>query len=91
MSSFDVEPGGHSLRTWWSQSSGAGGCGVLELVVTEFWSWYRQKDLASAYMLCPLNHLVLDFMAWNRGWVNEQRSRGIPDKCKRAELSCWRY
>ena len=53
-----------------------------DLVVVELPSWYGQKDLASAYVLHLLNHLVLDFMPWNRGWVNEQRSGGIPD---------WRY
>ena len=42
-------------------------------------------DLASAYVLCPLNHLVLGFMAWNRGWVNERRSGGILDhRCQRG-------
>ena len=57
----------------------------LVAVVMEFRSWCRQMDLASAYVLCPLNHLVLDFMAWDRGWVNEQRSRGIPDqRCQRG-------
>ena len=41
-------------------------------------------DLASAYVLHPLNRLVLDFVVWNRGWVNEQRSGGIPHR------RCWR-
>ena len=51
----------------------------------EFRSWCRQMDLASAYVLCPLNHLVLDFVVWNRGWVNEWRSGGIPDwRCRRG-------
>ena len=41
-------------------------------------------DLALAYVLRPLNPLVLDFVAWNRGWVNERRSGGILD------WRCWR-
>ena len=42
-------------------------------------------NLASAYVLRPLNHLVLDFMVWNRGWVNEWRSGGILDqRCQRG-------
>ena len=58
-----------------------------DLVVTEFWRGCGRMDLASAYVLCPLNRLVLDFMAWNRGLVNEWRSRGIPDRrCQRGPL-----
>ena len=42
-------------------------------------------DLASAYVLHPLNRLVLDFLVWNRGWMNEQRSGGILDRrCQRG-------
>ena len=32
-----------------------------DLVVTEFWMGCGQTDLASACVLRPLNHLVLDF------------------------------
>ena len=61
------------------------GVSTLDLVVTEFQIWCGQMDLASAYVLHPLNHLVLDFVAWNRGWVNEQRSGGILDqRCQRG-------
>ena len=60
------------------------GVSTPDLAVAEFCSWCRQMDLASACVLHPLNHLVLDFVAWNRDWVNEQRSRGIPDG------RCWR-
>ena len=37
-------------------------------------------DLALAYVLYPLNHLVLDFEACDRGQMNKQKSRGIPDQ-----------
>ena len=40
----------------------------------------EQTDLASAYVLRPLNHLVLDFEAWGRGWMNERKPRCIPDR-----------
>ena len=51
----------------------------------EFQSGCGQMDLASAYVLHPLSRLVLDFMVWNRGWVNEWRSGGIPDwRCQRG-------
>ena len=53
---------------------------TLDLVVVEFWSGCGQMDLASACVLRPLNHLVLDFMVWVRGWVNEQRPRGVLDQ-----------
>ena len=56
------------FQTWWLWSSGPGGCGVLDLVVAEFWSGCGGMDLASAYVLRPLNRLVLDFVTWNRGW-----------------------
>ena len=84
MSSFDVEQGGHQLWTW--------GREVPELVrtdrpgVAELRSWYKQMDLASAYVLRPLNCLVLDFVVWNRGWVNKQRSGGILDRRCREDL-----
>ena len=56
-----------------------------DLVVVEFQSWCGQMDLASAYVLHPLNRLVLDFVVWNRGWVNKRRSRDIPDwRCQRG-------
>ena len=48
-----------------------------DLIVVEFRSGCRQMDLASACVLCPLNHLVLDFAVWVRGQVNEQRFRGV--------------
>ena len=56
--------------------------GVLtpDLVVAEFQSGCRQMDLASACVLRPLNHLVLNFVVQVRGWVNERRSRGVPDR-----------
>ena len=60
------------------------GASTLDLVVTEFQSGYGQMDLASACVLHPLNHLVLNFVVCVRGWVNEQRSGGVPD------LRCWR-
>ena len=42
-------------------------------------------DLASAYVLHPLNRLVLDSMVWDRGWMNERRSGCIPDRsCQRG-------
>ena len=34
-------------------------------------------DLASAYVLRPLNRLVLDFAVWNGGWVNERGSGDV--------------
>ena len=37
-------------------------------------------DLASAYVLRPLNHLVLDFEGCGRGWMNEQKSGGVLDR-----------
>ena len=56
-----------------------------DLGVVEFRSWCGQIDLASAYVLCPLNRLILDFVAWDRDWVNEWRSGGIPDwRCRRG-------
>ena len=68
MGSFDVEQGG--------VNSGPGGCGVLELMRTE--------GPGFSYVLRPLNHLVLDFVAWSRGWMNEWRSGCVLD------WSCWR-
>ena len=68
MSSFNVRQGGASTP---------------DLVVAELRSWCGQIDRASAYVLHPLNHLVLDFVVWDRGWVNKRRSRGIPDQ------KCW--
>ena len=42
-------------------------------------------DLALAYVLHPLNHLVLDFVAGSRGWMNERRSGCISDQsCQRG-------
>ena len=55
-----------------------------DLMVMEFRSWCGQMDLASADVLRPLHCLVLDFMVWNGGWVNEWRSGGIPNQ------RCWR-
>ena len=52
------------------------GTSTPDLVVAEFRSWCGQMDLASAYALRPLNRLVLDFVVWNRGWVNERWSGG---------------
>ena len=53
--------------------------------VTEFQSGSGQMDLASACVLCPLNRLVLDFVVWVRGWVNEGKSGGVPDRrCRRG-------
>ena len=68
MSSFDVGQGGSTL----------------DLAVVEVWSWCGQMDLASAYVLRPLNCLVLDFVAWSRVRTNERRSGGILDR------RCWR-
>ena len=47
-------------------------------------SWCGQMDLASAYVLHPMNRLVLDFVAWNRGWVNKRRYTGL----ERSEGTC---
>ena len=58
MSSFDIEQGALTL----------------DLIVVEFWSGCGQMDLASACVLCPSSCLVLDFIVWVRGQVNEQRS-----------------
>ena len=55
------------------------GASTLDLVVADFRSRCEQMDLTSACVLCPLNRLVLDFMVWVRGWVNEQRSGGVLD------------
>ena len=52
---------------------------TLDLIVTEFQNGCGQMDLASACVLCPLNHLILDFEVRVRGWVNEQRSEGMLD------------
>ena len=38
-----------------------GGASTLNLIVAEFQKGCRQMDLASACVLRPLNHLVLDF------------------------------
>ena len=65
MSSFDVERGGVL---------------TLDLLVAEFRSRCGQMDLASACVLHPLNHLVLDFAVWVRGQMNEWRSGGVPDR-----------
>ena len=46
MGSFNVEQGGVSTP---------------DLIVLEFQKGCGQMDLASACVLCPLNHLVLDF------------------------------
>ena len=70
MSSFDVEQGGVSIP---------------DLVVAEFRRGCGQMDLAPAYVLRPLNCLVLGFVAWIRGLVNKRRSGGIPDwRCQRG-------
>ena len=37
-------------------------------------------DLASDYVLCPLNRLVLDFKACDRGQMNERKSGDILDQ-----------
>ena len=61
------------------------GVSTLDLVVAEFQSGCRQMDLASACVLRPLNRLVLDFMVWARGQVNEWRSGGVLDRrCRRG-------
>ena len=54
-----------------------------DLVVMEFQSRCGQMGLASAYVLRPLNRLVLEFVVW-RGWVNKRRSGGIPDQSQRG-------
>ena len=68
MGSFDVGQGGVNF--------GPGGRRVLELMRTE----------GPGFSLCaaPLNRLVLDFVVWSRGWMNERRSRCISGR------SCWR-
>ena len=55
------------------------GASTLDLIVVEFWNGCRQTDLASACVLCPLNHLVLDFEVGVDSQMNEWRSGGIPD------------
>ena len=52
------------------------GASTPDLIVMEFQSRCGQMDLASACVLCPLNHLVLDFAVWVRGRVNKRRSGG---------------
>ena len=52
---------------------------MLDLIVVEFWNGCGQMDLASACVLHPLNHLVLDFKVRVDGWMNERRSGGILD------------
>ena len=37
------------------------GASTPDLIVMEFWTVCGQTDLASAYVLCPLNRLVLYF------------------------------
>ena len=49
------------------------GASTPDLIVTEFWIGCGQTDLASAYVLCPLNHLVLDFKDKRGDGMNEQR------------------
>ena len=56
------------------------GASTPDLVVAEFWSRCGQMDLASACVLHPLSRLVLDFVVSVRGWMNEQRSGGVPDR-----------
>ena len=60
------EGGGTSRKDGKANSNGflrceTGGVPTPDLVVTEFWRGYGQTDLASAYVLRPLNLLVLDF------------------------------
>ena len=55
------------------------GASTPDLIVVEFWNGCRQMDLASACVLHPLNHLVLDFEVGVDGRMNEWRSGGIPD------------
>ena len=66
MGSFDIGQGVCQLQTWWSRSSRDDADG---------WT-----DLASAYVLRPLNRLVLDFKACGRGQINERKSGSIPDR-----------
>ena len=54
------------------------GASTLDLIVVEFQNGCGQMDLASACVLHPLNHLVLDFKVGVRGQVNERRSGGAP-------------
>ena len=61
------------------------GASTPDLEVTEFQSVCGLMDLASACVLSPLNCLVLDFVVGVRGWVNEWRSGGVPDRrCRRG-------
>ena len=69
VSSFDAEQGGIN--------SGPGSCGVLEQVWTD----------GPGFSLCaaPLESSGPGFRGWVRGWVNEQRSGGVPDRrCRRG-------
>ena len=61
--------------TWWKVLEGAWVVGTRGL---EFWCCMECNS--------PLNHLVLDFVTWNRGWVKEWRSRCIPDRRCRGGL-----
>ena len=57
----------------------AGNAPTPDLVVSEFWRWRGRTDLASAYVLRPLNRLVLDFEVWQRSdeWVEFQKYTGL--------------
>ena len=52
------------------------GASTPDLIVMEFRNGCGQMDLASACVLRPLNHLVLDFEVEVDGRMNEQRSKG---------------
>ena len=72
------------------------GASTLDLAVMEFQSWCGQMDLASAYVLCPLNCLVLDFVTWNRGLVTsggpvvyQTGDVGEDLRVKARDVKCW--
>ena len=71
-----IGAGGTSRKDWWltpmcSFDVEQGGC--------RLWTWRLWSSGVGADRW-TLNRLVLDFVVWVRGRVNEWRSRGIPDR-----------
>ena len=62
-------------------NSGPGGHGVLEMTQTD----------GPGFSLCatPLESSCPGFRGVGRGWMNEQRSRCIPDQSCQRELRGW--
>ena len=59
------------------------GTSALDLIVVEFWNGCGQMDLASACVLRPLNHLVLDFEVRVSERVEARRCTG-PEMAERV-------